>query len=269
MECSGQRSWVSRGLEEPAKMRILAVESATAWLSVAVLDQGVVLACTEEEAQGAHAKRLLPVIDQVLASSGLTLRKLDGLAVSIGPGSFTGVRIGLATMLAYRAVTGLPLAAVPTLEAMVWTLRGASPLLCPVLSARAGEVYWACYQWLPEGGLKQVQEARVGPSLDLTPLRDQPVLVFGEGWLSHQDTLRPLLAQQGVQVIEPPTVPIRPSAVAVGLAGAERLYRGETAGLGLSPLYVQRAEAEIVWERQGLGTPLRKARRRRRRSAVG
>jgi tRNA threonylcarbamoyladenosine biosynthesis protein TsaB len=244
-------------------MRILAVETATAWQSVAVLEGEAVVARSDEDAQGAHARRLVPAIDRVLASCGMALTDLDGLAVSIGPGSFTGLRVGLATMLGFRAVTGLPLAAVPTLEAMAWNLRGVAPVLCPVLRARAGEVYWACYRWLPDGSLKQVQEERVGPCVALAQLLDQPVLLFGEGWLLYRDELGPLLDRRGCQVVEAPPVAERPSAVSVALAGAARLHRGETAGPGLAPLYVQRAEAELVWERQGVGSPLTKAQRRR------
>lgn len=248
-------------------MRILAVETATAWQSVAVLDGETVIARSDEDAAGSHARRLVPAIERVLASCGMALADLDALAVSIGPGSFTGLRVGLATMLGFRAVTGLPLAAVPTLEAMAWNLRGAELVLCPVLRARPGEVFWAAYQWLPESSLKQVQEERVGSYEALARSLEGPTLLFGEGWQLCKEHLGPQL-DRGELVVEAPAEAMRPSAVSVGLAGAERLRRGEAAGVGLSPRYVQRSEAEVVWERRGPSSPLSKATRQRPRRKV-
>jgi tRNA threonylcarbamoyladenosine biosynthesis protein TsaB len=242
-------------------MKILAVETATSWQSVAVVEGDAVLARSDEDAAGAHARTLVPAIDRLLASCGMRLKDLDGLAVSIGPGSFTGLRVGLATVMGFRAVTGLPLATVPTLEAMAWNLRGAEPRLCPVLRARTGEVYWAQYQWLPDGSLKQVQEEQAGTLEALARSMPTSVLMFGEGWALHKQELRRLLDPRSVEVKEAPPEALHPSAVSVGRAGAERLRRGEVAGPGLSPRYVQRAEAEVVWERRGTASPMAKVRR--------
>ena len=243
-------------------MRILAVETATSWQSVAIVDGDVVVARVDEDASGSHARMLVPAIDRVLTSCRMALSDLDSLAVSIGPGSFTGLRVGLATMLGFRSVTGLPLAAVPTLEAMAWNLRGAEGLLCPVFRARTGEVYWAQYRWLPDGLLKQEQEERAGTLAAMARSLSGPVTTFGDGWLLHQKELRRLFEEQTVDVrdVSPDGIH-HPSAVSVGFAGLARLQRGGAAGQGLSPLYVQRAEAEVVWERKGTVSPLAKARR--------
>lgn len=242
-------------------MKILAVETATSWQSVAIVDGDRVLGRSDGDAAGSHARELLPSIDRLLESCGTALTDLDGLAVSIGPGSFTGLRVGLATMMGFRAVTGLPLAAVPTLEGMAWNLRGASPILCPVLRARTGEVYWAQYQWMADGSLKQVQEERVGPIEALAQSMRGSMLPFGEGWLLHEKELRGLLDPRSrLEEVAPPEA-MRPSAVSVARAGAERLRRGEAAVQGLPPLYVQRAEAEVIRERRG-GVPATKTGRR-------
>ena len=161
-------------------MKILAVDTATAWQSVAVLDGEKVLARADEDAEGAQAKRLVPAIDRVLASCGMTLADLEGLAVSIGPGSFTGLRVGLATMLGFRLVTGLPLAAVPTLEAMAWSLRDAAVPLCPMLKARTGEVYWGLYRWQDDMTLQVLQDERVGTVGTVAQSLCGPVMLFGE-----------------------------------------------------------------------------------------
>jgi len=242
-------------------MRILAVETATSWQSVAIVEGDTVVARSDEDAAGSHARRLVPAIDRLLVSCGMALTDMEGLAVSIGPGSFTGLRVGLATMLGFRLVTGLPLAAVPTLEAMAWNLRGAEHLLCPMLRARTGEVYWAQYQWLPGGALKQVQDEQVGTLEALAQSLNCPALMFGDGWELHKQDVRRLLGRPLCDAGEASPEAMRPSAVSVGRAGAERLRRGEVAGQGLSPRYVQRAEAEVVWERRSAVAPMAKATR--------
>lgn len=247
-------------------MKLLAVETATARLSVAVLDGERVLARADEDAPGAHARLLVPAIDRVFHSCGLTLKNMNGLAVSIGPGSFTGLRVGLATMLGFRLATDLPLAVVPTLEAMAWNLRGEQRPLCPVLRARTGEVYWAQYQWLPDGSLKQLQEERAGIFGAVAQTVRGPVVLFGDGWQLHRVELRRLAEQQGAEVHEMPAEASFPSAVSVGLSGLRRLQKGDVAGRGIAPLYVQRAEAEVVWEKRGPSSPLAKASKSRRKA---
>ncbi|HEV8539651.1 MAG TPA: tRNA (adenosine(37)-N6)-threonylcarbamoyltransferase complex dimerization subunit type 1 TsaB, partial [Nitrospiraceae bacterium] len=205
---------------------------------------------SDEDAQGAHARRLIPAIDHLLSSCSLTLSSLDGLAVSIGPGSFTGLRVGLATMLGFRLSSGLPLAAVPTLEAMAWNNRDSPHCLCPVLKARTGEVYWAVYQWVDAGRPTRISEERVGSLETMAQSLHVPVVMLGEGWQIYRNELRDLLGPRMQAVLEAPKEAMAASAVSVGLAGLERLARGMVVEAGLSPLYVQRAEAELNWDRK-------------------
>ena len=230
-------------------MKILAVETTTSRHSVAVLEGAQVVIRSDEDAKGAHASRLVPTIDQLLQASGIKLTSLDGLAVSVGPGSFTGIRVGLATMLGFRSVTGLPLVTVPTLEGLAWNLPEATRPLCPILKARTGEVYWALYQWEQRGRLKQVLGERVG-SLELAVQAIQgPTLMLGEGWQAYRSEFRRLLGERAADFREAPFEAMSASAVSVGLAGLERLARGDVAKRGVSPQYVQRAEAEVKRDR--------------------
>lgn len=233
-------------------MRLLAVETATSRQSVALLEDGRVLASSDMDAAGAQAKWLVPTIDRLLKSVALRLSDLNGLAVSIGPGSFTGLRVGLATMMGFRMVAGLPLVAVPTLEGMAWNLRGAKSPLCPMLKARSGEVYWGLYQWASAESLQLLVEERVGPLEALASSLQEPILVLGEGWMLNRLELRRLLGPRMRAVREAPPEAMTASAVSVGLAGLERLRRGMVAGLGLTPRYVQHAEAELLWQAKHL-----------------
>ncbi len=231
-------------------MKILAVETATGRQSVAILDGTRVLARSDEEARGAHARWLVPTIDRLFAETGLSLTGLDGLAVSIGPGSFTGLRVGLATMMGFRAVAGLPLAAVPTLEALAWNCREVGRTLCPILRARTGEVYWALYRWTSETVLTRISAERAGTIRALGESMTGPILVLGDGWEANKDELQLVLGERMVKAEEAPPEAMAVSAVSVGLAGLERLARGDKASQGVAPLYVQRAEAEVAWERR-------------------
>lgn len=231
-------------------MKLLAVETATSRLSVALLEGARIMARADQDAPGKHARHLVPTIDHLLTSSRLALPDLEGLAVSIGPGSFTGLRVGLATMMGFRMVTGLPLATVPTLEAMAWNLRGVDRPLCPVLRARTGEVYWAIYRWSQDGALEQIVPERVGSLEAMLDSLEWPVLIFGEGWQANREEFHRLLTTVQREVEEAPQEATAASAVSVGLAALNRLARGEVAGQGLSPRYVQRSEAELMLERR-------------------
>ena len=244
-------------------MKILSVETATGRQSVAVLDGEQVLARADRDAPGTHAKTLVSTIDGLFASSGLSFNDLNGLVVSIGPGSFTGLRVGLATMLGFRLVTGLPLTTVPTLEGLAWNLRRNARPICTVLKARTDEVYWALYRWrdiADGGGLECLSPPRVDRPARLPDALTVPVTVLGDGWMAYRDDICSQGARQdpagdardaGLFEAAPPEA-MWPSAVSVGLAGYVRFARGEIAGARVTPLYVQRAEAEVMWEAKQL-----------------
>jgi len=240
-------------------MKILAVDTATAWQSVALLENETVLGLQEQEARGSHTRLLLPAIRNLFARTGLSLTQLDGLAVSIGPGSFTGLRVGLATLLGFRTVSGLPLAAVPTLEGMAWNFRGADTPLCPIVNSRRGEVYWAIFRWQGDR-LERLVAERTGTAAQLAASLTGRTLCYGEGWATEGVAIQAACPDKIRTLIEIPDRHTTPSAVSVGLAGLDKLRRGERAGLGISPLYVQRPEAEVKYDESGGLSPL--ARRR-------
>jgi len=242
-------------------MKILAVETATSWQSVAVLDDTRVLARCDQDAAGSHGTVLLPAIDHVLKEAGLRLTELDGLACSVGPGSFTGIRVGISTCLGLRAAADLPLALVPTLEAMAWNAKEAMCPLCPVLVSRKGELYWGIFRWTGEGRLERMLPERVGSPEALGRSLTEKTMLFGEGWTAMESDIRASLAAS-VTIAVGSEAAAKPSAFAVGMIGVQRLRQGETAGLQVAPLYVQRAEAEIRFEQAGGVSPV--ARRQER-----
>ena len=233
-------------------MKILAVETATSLQSVALLDGSSVVASSTADASQSHVKHLIPMIDRLLLTTGWTLTTLEGLAISIGPGSFTGLRVGLATMLGFRSVTKLPLVAVPTLEGLCWNMHMADRPICSVLRARPGEVYWAQYRWAGSGRLEPLGTEQVGSLESLIQSLDGATIVVGDGWQVNHDQFRRLLGARALDVIEASPEKMGASAVSIGLAGFEMLRKGRVAEHSIAPRYVQRAEAEIVWERRSV-----------------
>jgi tRNA threonylcarbamoyladenosine biosynthesis protein TsaB len=240
-------------------MKLLAVETATSWQSVALLDDDRVLARHDQHAPGGHAMLLLPAIDRILKEAGLRLSGIDGLVCSIGPGSFTGIRVGLSTCLGIRTATGLPLVLVPTLEAMASNVEEHRLPICPVLTSRKGEVYWAVFHWTDEHVLERVLDERVGSPQALAKSLSRKTLLVGDGWPAVESEIRAALTAS-VTILEAPLSAA--SAVAVGMIGRKKLLRGEGAGSVIAPLYVQRAEAELRYEQSGGISPV--ARRQER-----
>ena len=161
-------------------------------------------------------------------------------------------------MLGIRTITRLPLVVVPTLEGMAWNLRDAALPLWPVINSRRGELYWARFQWRGKDHLHRLMPEQVGTADALGTQLAGEVVLFGEGWEQEKAAIRASVPS-GTVLIEA-QAQMRPSAVSVGLAGLLRLSRGELAGLGVSPLYVQRPEAELKYEQSGGVSPV--ARRR-------
>ncbi len=233
-------------------MKILAVDTATSCQSVAILEDESVLAHVEQDAQGSHAKCLVLSIDAALRAAGLQLRDMNGLAVSIGPGSFTGLRVGLATLLGFRTVLETPLVAVPTLEAMAWNVRTTEGTVCPILKSRKNEIYWAMYQWMPDHRLHRLVSEQVGAPESLARSIDASLTAFGDGWVAHAQEIRDCLGSRAKLISEAMSkAATRPLAISVGLAGYRRLALGQTEGIGVAPLYVQRSEAEMKYEEGG------------------
>lgn len=235
-------------------MKILAIETATSWQSVAILDDNQVLAQQDQEAGGAHGTLLLPAIDRLLMETQLRFSDLDGLACSAGPGSFTGIRVGLATCLGLRTATGLPLVLVPTLEAMAWNVNSSVLPICPIVMSRKGELYWAVFRRSGKNQLHRLMTECVGPPAVLARSLTEHTLVFGEGWVAMNSEIRAALPGSVTVSVGP--LEVKPSAVTVAVLGGQRIRRGEIAGDRVEPLYVQRAEAELRYDQSGGVSPV-------------
>ena len=166
-------------------MRILAFDAAGKGLSVAVVEEGRVLAEAGLNVGLTHSQRLLPLVQSLLSAADVAPGTIGMVAVTNGPGSFTGLRIGLATAKGLAETWGVPLTVVSTLAAVAYAVRGMGALICPMLDARRNEVYTALYDaeggeiWQPQAVAPDVLAARLAElSVDVVLVGDAAALYW-------------------------------------------------------------------------------------------
>lgn len=165
-------------------MTLLTIETSTPAESVAVVRDGVVLAELTETVGRGHTESLLRAVDEVLGRSGLAPADLDAVAVALGPGRFSGLRVGLATAKGLAAVTGVAVVPVGTLPALAESVRPREGLVATLLDARRGEVYGALFR-LGDGRERLLPDTASTPrgmlELIVREAGDDPVLLAGGG----------------------------------------------------------------------------------------
>ncbi|MFP7754928.1 tRNA (adenosine(37)-N6)-threonylcarbamoyltransferase complex dimerization subunit type 1 TsaB [Thermodesulfobacteriota bacterium B35] len=224
---------------------ILAIETATGCGSVALTRGGVaggrLLAEATLQPEVSHSRRLLGSVQWILEAAALSWQDLDGIGVSLGPGSFTGLRIGMAAAKGLAMAAGLPLVGVGTLDGIALSCAAAETGICCLLDARKQEVYAAFYE--PDGCGVPVA---AGPPVAIRPRRlleslQAPLLVAGPGVAVHGELFR----QHPLARVLPAALAL-PRAAHIGLLCAERLARGELLDPAVAaPLYVRASEAEV------------------------
>jgi tRNA threonylcarbamoyladenosine biosynthesis protein TsaB len=227
-------------------MKILAIETATVAGSIAITDdiEGLI-GEVRIDVNIAHAERLMPSIEWLLKSSQLTINEIDAFALSIGPGSFTGLRIGLSTAKGLAFATGKPIIPVPTLDALARTLTYCSHLICPILDARKNEVYAALYKWEGTECEKVEQERAVDPE-KLFDMINEPVVLMGDGTKKYKQLI---IDKLGNNAIFAPPSRMSPSAATVAELAEEKFRNGITSDpVTLAPFYIRKSEAEINWK---------------------
>ncbi len=227
-------------------MRILSIDTSTPAGSVAISDGDRLLAQEQQGVAGTHADRLLASVDHLLHICGLEQEDIEAVAVAIGPGSFTGLRIGLATAKGFCLARGLPVAGVSSLASLALNGREFSGTVVSLIDARRGEIYAAAWSASARGKMRPVmKECVAAPAAVAAMLKKLKgeLLLVGDGAIEYGAALLKSIGKRarmayGTQLL--------PQAANLAELARPRLENGRCDDLAsLVPNYVRRSDAEI------------------------
>ena len=172
-------------------MLILGIVTATERVSVSIGGHEGVIGLFEVTKGRRHAETLVPAIDFVCKQAGIALAEISVVAVDVGPGLLTGMRVGLSAAKAIAQALSVPMIGISSLDLLAFPCRHTDRVVVPVIDARKGEVFYAMYRQVP-GGIQQVAKPTVGPVEDLGAdlmARSQDVLVVGDGAVRYREEI--------------------------------------------------------------------------------
>jgi tRNA threonylcarbamoyladenosine biosynthesis protein TsaB len=236
-------------------MNILAIETTGAEASVALINEKGEVFMEASDQKLNHLQNLMPLTDLLLRKCGLTIDDVTAVAASEGPGSFTGIRIGVSSARALAQALGLETIGVPTLESFLYHVPDYRGIICPIFDARRSQVYGGAYRWR---GAADSEEVVPGAAYDLSQLlellnsavKEDPMEItfFGDGieaykdqilqWqdLSSNNNIRVLFAKDSIKLQKASSV--AKMALELWKAGKSKNYNE------LKPVYMRKAEAE-------------------------
>lgn len=226
-------------------MLILGIETATEQVACAVGGHEGVLAAFQSARGRRHAETLVPAIEFTCRQAQVDLGDLGAIAVDVGPGLFTGLRVGIATAKAMAQALRIPVVGIPSLDLLAFPVRFSPRLVAAVIDARRGEVFWALYRQVP-GGLQRDGGYQVGKPGELAgelQALGADVLAVGDGAHRYRAHLTEV---RGVEVADqwlahPTAKPL------VQLAHAKALREEFVPPSAIEPLYLRKPDAEINW----------------------
>jgi len=227
-------------------MKVLGIDTSTSCGAVGLIDDGEVLSDYLLNIPVTHSERLLGAIEFVLREARCSIGDVDGWAISLGPGSFTGLRIGVSTVKGLAFATGKPVAGVTTLDVLASQVSPTSYLICPILDARKKEVYTAFYRYGEGDFLGRQSDYQALRPEDLVKKIKEQTIFLGDGVRTYRDFLLHSLPSLA-------TFPAAPFHVShgsmVAKLGFELLKKGEHLNVStFSPIYIRPSEAEMKWQ---------------------
>lgn len=227
-------------------MKVLGINTSTIFGSVGLVDADRPLGEYSLNIPVTHSERLMISVDHLLEDTKTGLEEIEGFSITLGPGSFTGLRIGISTVKGLAFATGCPVVGVSTLEALAVNISDSSREICPVLDARKREVYAARFRVGPSHRMKRVTPDQVISPQDLVKDIHGPVIFLGDGIAVYGKYLKRRLGRRA-SFADPELGYVRGTVVA--RLGVSLIEKGKTLDLAtLVPHYIRRSEAEIKYE---------------------
>jgi tRNA threonylcarbamoyladenosine biosynthesis protein TsaB len=228
-------------------MKLLAIDTSNLTLGVSVCTENKVLGEFTTNIRKNHSVRLMPMVAHVLEELGMEPSELSAIAVAKGPGSYTGVRIGVASAKSMAWALNLPLIGVSSLEVLAWNGAFFPGLIFPLFDARRGQVYCGIYRG-ENNGIKRVESDRIillQDALEYLKTMNQPVLFLGEDLAIHKETI---VNTMGLQAVFAPASYSLPRSAHLAMAAFQLLKEGKIEERErFTPSYLQLAEAEAKW----------------------
>ena len=222
---------------------ILAIETSGTCGSVSLVAPGHCIAEYSLCSKTTHSRRLLAGIDWIMSEAGIDWPQINGIAVALGPGSFTGLRIGLSTAKGLAMASCAPLLGIPTLDALAYQLFATPHQICPLLDARKQEVYTAFYQGDSNGLPHRTSEYMVITPEKLAEKITAPTVFIGEGLTVYGEYLEEKL---GKLALLAPAEVFAYRAASVGMLAIERWRAKDFLSPAKTvPIYVRLSEAEL------------------------
>ncbi|MFC1528650.1 tRNA (adenosine(37)-N6)-threonylcarbamoyltransferase complex dimerization subunit type 1 TsaB [Candidatus Latescibacterota bacterium] len=226
-------------------MNILGIETATERLSTALIKDGTFHE-RHNDSRLSHCELLTGFISELVTEAGITMNDIEGIAVSLGPGSFTGLRIGISTAMGLAYGLGLKAVGVNTLMGLAWNSAPPGTLVCPLIDAKRSEVYTAIYRTgndIPDVVIKPAA-VPVAKLADMLRLQGEPITVTGPAAGQFRKTLE---ETAGASLSFVPSEMAQPSAVSIALVGSAMFNRNRgVTPSALKPVYLRRSDAEIA-----------------------
>ena len=233
-------------------MIVVGIETSTPQTSVAIGgEQGIVAQMSV--AGRARQEAAAPALEQLLRWTGTDLAHVGGVAVGIGPGLFTGLRVGVATAKTLAQVLGVPIVGLTSLDVLAFAVRHTARRICAVIDGRRGEVFWSLYRPVPGGVDRETEHEVARPDRLVAELAAVPgdVLLVGDGAILYRHEIEQEL---GGRVVVASATHAHPQAASLVELAAPRLLREEHDRLfDVVPVYLRRSDAEIAWDQRTRG----------------
>lgn len=225
------------------RMLILAIETSTKTASIALLDGTEIIAEIFLNAGIHHSVVLLPAIENIFKVTQIRAGDIDLYTCASGPGSFTGIRIGISTVKGLALATGKPVVGVSTLDALAFNVVGSSSVVCPMLDAKKKQIYTALYRTGRGDTFEKIMGERVADVEDFLKCIEKETIFLGEGALKYSKMIKDMLPGKAYIASGLHNL-LRASAVA--LLGKRKYHEGDYVDpFTLTPTYLRASEAEL------------------------